>query len=173
MSTAGTTRELRTLLAVQRAFRHRAAVAAAHALGAAGEHAAVWLVVGAVGTVTDRRHRRAWLAGTRTVLVAHALSVGLKRVVRRARPAHAALRVPPGRVGRWGMPSSHAASTTAAAIAFAPLLPAGPAAGVAALLPPAMGLSRLVVGAHFPTDVVAGSALGAATALAARLRRVR
>ncbi len=168
------TRELRALLAVQRAFRHRGAVAPAHALGAAGEHAAVWVLVGAAGTLTDRRHRRAWLTGTRTVLVAHALSVGLKRVVRRPRPAHAALRPPASRVGRWGMPSSHAASTTAAAIAFGPLLTVGPAGTrIAALVPPAMGLSRLVVGAHFPTDVVAGSALGAATALVSSARRAR
>lgn len=160
------TGELRILLAVQRAFRARPAIRAARALSAAGEHAAVWVALGAAGTLLDRPRRGGWLRATRTVVLAHALSVGLKRVVRRARPAHAGLRTPAARVGRWGMPSSHAASTTAAAVAFGPLL----RTRAVAALPVAMGLARLVDGAHFPTDVVAGSALGAATALADRPR---
>ncbi len=161
------TGELRALLGVQRAFRAPVAVSAARALGTAGEHAAVWIVLGAAGCAVDRPRRREWVRATGTVVAAHAASVAAKRVVRRARPRHDRLRVHTGRLGRWGMPSSHAASTTAAAIAFGSLL----GTRATAVLPPAMGLSRLVVGAHFPSDVAAGSALGAATALAVRPRR--
>jgi len=155
------------LLGVQRRVNAPVAVAAARAMSAAGEHAGAWLGLGALCAVVDGRRRPQWVRATGAVLAAHATSVVLKRVVRRARPTHEGLRVHPGLAGRWGMPSSHAASTTAAAIAFAPLL------GTRAtfVVPPLMGLSRLVVGAHFPSDVLVGSALGAVTALG--LRRIR
>jgi membrane-associated phospholipid phosphatase len=57
---------------------------------------------------------------------------------------------------RLSFPSAHAASTTAAAIALSPLL--GPAVLIA---PVVMGTGRILLGVHYPTDVLAGSALGA------------
>ena len=57
-------------------------------------------------------------------------------------------------------PSSHATSTTAAAVAAAEVTRRrGPL-----LIVPVMMLSRMVLGVHYPTDVLAGTALGAATA---------
>jgi membrane-associated phospholipid phosphatase len=157
------TTDLRVLLAVQRRLGNPGAVAAARVLGAAGEHALAWVTAGAVGAALDRPRRVRWLRGTGVVVAAHSGGVLLKRVVRRGRPRHADLRVVPG-LGRWGMPSSHAASTTAAALVFGSLL----RTRTTLVLPPLMGLSRLVVGAHYPTDVVAGIALGALTAATAR-----
>ncbi|GAA2514888.1 phosphatase PAP2 family protein [Streptomyces gobitricini] len=65
-------------------------------------------------------------------------------------------------VGRYSFPSSHAASAAAAAVAFAAVRPGTRWAG--APVAAAMCLSRLVMGAHYPTDVVAGALLGAVTA---------
>ncbi|MFH5823410.1 phosphatase PAP2 family protein [Georgenia sp. AZ-5] len=162
MSDDGVNTELRLLLGVQRVLGVPGALTAARVLGAAGEHAAVWLAVGTLGALADAPRRAEWVRGTGVVLAAHAVSVLAKRLVRRARPVHADLRVHPGPGGRWGMPSSHAASTTAAAVVFGRLL--GTRATLA--LPPVMGLSRLLVGAHFPSDVLVGSAVGALAAAA-------
>ncbi|MEU9185146.1 phosphatase PAP2 family protein [Streptomyces sp. NPDC048484] len=132
--------------------------AAARVLSLAGEHGALWLAAGLAGAATDRQRRGAWLRGTALTAGAHVASMGVKRLVRRPRPGHV---VPLVRIaGRHSFPSSHATSAAAAAVAFGAL--------GARLVPPlaaAMCVSRLVVGVHYPSDVVAGAALGAVTAL--------
>ncbi|MEU3887608.1 phosphatase PAP2 family protein [Streptomyces sp. NPDC029041] len=138
---------------------------AARALSWAGEHAALWLAAGLAGAAADGARRGAWLRGTALTAGAHLVSMGVKRVVRRPRPAHV---VPLMRTaGRHSFPSSHAASAAAAAVAFGAL--------GAHAVPPLAGLvcvSRLVAGVHFPTDIAAGAALGALTArLGARWMR--
>jgi membrane-associated phospholipid phosphatase len=96
--------------------------------------------------------------------VAHGASVGVKRVVRRPRPDDPRVQVHVGTPSRLSFPSAHATSTTAAAILFGALL----RKPLAAALVPSMALSRMVLGVHYPTDVLAGSALGAAVAAVAR-----
>ena len=151
--------DLRGLLAVQRATSDPVLVGVARLLGALGEHAAAWLALGTAGALVDRPRRTAWLEATATVLTAHGASVVLKRIARRARPHHPELLVHAG-AGRWSFPSSHAASTTAAALAYGRLV-GRPAASA---LVPVMAVSRLTLGVHTPSDVLAGVALGAATA---------
>ncbi|MFD8522762.1 phosphatase PAP2 family protein [Streptomyces capillispiralis] len=130
---------------------------AARALSWAGEHGALWLAAGLAGAVADRPRRGAWLRGAALTAGAHVVSMGVKRVVRRPRPAHVAPLV--GTAGRHSFPSSHATSAAAAAVAFGAL-------GSRAVPPLAVAvcLSRLVAGVHYPSDVAAGAALGALTA---------
>ncbi|MGW4083696.1 phosphatase PAP2 family protein [Streptomyces sp. NPDC004822] len=130
---------------------------AARALSWTGEHGALWLAAGLTGAAVDGGRRGAWLRGTALTAGAHLVSMAVKRVVRRPRPAHVEPLV--RTAGRHSFPSSHAASAAAAAVAFGAL-------GVPAIAPlaAAMCLSRLVVGVHYPSDVAAGAALGALTA---------
>ncbi|CAM5231721.1 phosphatase PAP2 family protein [Streptomyces fumanus] len=130
---------------------------AARALSWAGEHGALWLAAGLTGAAVDGPRRGAWLRGTALTAGAHLASMGVKRVVRRPRPAHVQPLV--RTAGRHSFPSSHATSAAAAAVAFGALgaRAAWPLAG-------AVCLSRLVAGVHYPSDVAAGAALGALTA---------
>ncbi|WP_433290891.1 phosphatase PAP2 family protein [Pseudonocardia sp. CA-142604] len=156
--------EVRLLEAVQDNIASPPVVRVARGMSLFGEHAAGWLLFGAVGAVLDRRRRRDWVTATAAVALAHGASVGVKRVVRRPRPQHPRVRVLVGTPSRLSFPSAHATSTTAAAVVFGALL-RKPL--VAALVPP-MALSRMVLGVHYPTDVVAGSVLGAAVAVGVR-----
>nr|WP_226380248.1 phosphatase PAP2 family protein [Pseudonocardia sp. KRD291] len=155
--------------AVQRAVAHPPVVAAARGMSLFGEHAAGWLAIGLVGAALDRPRRREWLGSAAAVALAHGTSIGVKRVVRRRRPQHPSVRVLVGTPSRLSFPSSHATSTTAAAVLYGGLL----GRPVTPVLVPAMAVSRLVLGVHYPSDVALGSALGAAIALGSRrwLRR--
>jgi membrane-associated phospholipid phosphatase len=122
-----------------------------------GEHALSWTLLGLVGAVLDPPQRRAWLRATATVVGAHALSVVLKRVVRRHRPSDPRIQVHVATPGRWSFPSSHATSTTTAAVAYSRLL----GRRYPLLSIPVMMASRLVVGVHYPSDVLVGGVIGA------------
>jgi membrane-associated phospholipid phosphatase len=148
--------EIKALRTVQRVAGGKAAVGGARALSFFGEHAIGWLAIGAIGAAIDKRRRREWLVAAGGVAVAHGASIAVKRVVRRPRPNHPDVRVLVGTPSKLSFPSSHAASTTAAAVLYGGLT-GQPAAG--AVVPP-MLVSRMVLGVHYPTDVLAGSALG-------------
>lgn len=156
------------LAAVQRRIAVPPAVSVARGMSHFGEHALGWLALGALGALVDRRRRREWLLSAAAVAGAHGASIAVKRTVRRHRPTDPSVRVLVGTPSRLSFPSSHAASTTAAAVLYGSLLrrPLTP------LLVPPMLLSRLVLGVHYPTDVVLGAALGGAIGAGAR-RRLR
>jgi membrane-associated phospholipid phosphatase len=123
-----------------------------------GEHALCWIALGLVGAARDPAQRRPWLAATATVVGAHGLSIVVKRVVRRRRPSDPRIQVLVSTPGDLSFPSSHAASTTAAAVAYSRLL--GRRYPLVSI--PVMMTSRAVLGVHYPSDVLAGSLLGAA-----------
>lgn len=155
------TREETALVVVQSTLAGRPGVLpAARALSHFGEHSAGWVGVAALGAVLAPQRRRAWLTAGIGAFAAHAAAVLIKRVVKRERPHHPAIVVNVGTPSRLSFPSAHATSTTAAAILI------GRAAGTRLpwLLIPPMALSRLVLGVHYPTDVLTGVAVGAATA---------
>jgi membrane-associated phospholipid phosphatase len=156
MTLAG--REVAALRGVQSALGTKQAIGVARAMSLFGEHSAGWLALGLVGAAVDRRRRRQWLVASSAVVGAHAASIAVKRVVRRPRPDDPDVRVLVGTPSRLSFPSSHAASTTAAAVLYGGLTGHRSAASVV----PPMLVSRMLLGVHYPSDVLAGSALGAA-----------
>lgn len=157
-------REAAALVAVQTALAHPPVVRAARALSFFGEHSAGWFALGMAGALIDRKRRRQWAAAAVSVVAAHAASIAVKRVVRRPRPNHEDIQVLVGTPSQLSFPSSHATSTTTAAIVYGaltkyPLVP---------VLVPPMIVSRLVLGVHYPSDVLAGAALGAVVARGVR-----
>jgi membrane-associated phospholipid phosphatase len=161
-------REIALLSAVQRRIAVPQVVTAARGLSHFGEHALGWLALGALGALVDRRRRRDWLVSAATVATAHGTSIAVKRAVRRHRPSDPTVSVLAGTPSQLSFPSSHAASTTAAAVLYGGLL----GRRLTPLLVPPMLISRLVLGVHYPSDVLVGSALGAAIGAGMR-RRLR
>ncbi|MDQ6751587.1 MAG: phosphatase PAP2 family protein [Actinomycetota bacterium] len=121
-----------------------------------GEHAAVWLALGAAGMALDPRGRARWWRGTRTVAGSYALNTALKLVVRRRRPRVPGLPPLVRTPTELSFPSAHATTGFTAARAFGPLL--APSALYA--LAGGLALSRLYLGVHYPSDLLAGAALG-------------
>ncbi len=125
-------------------------------LSRAGEHALGWIGFGLAGAALDPGRRRSWLCATGAVAAAHALSVVLKRLARRPRPSDPRIQVRLAAPSPWGFPSSHAASTAAAGVAYSRLL--GHRLPLVSV--PLMMASRVIVGLHYPSDVLAGAVLG-------------
>lgn len=156
--------EIALLAKVQQAIARPATVKAARGLSHFGEHSAGWFALGLLGAVADKRRRRDWLTASASVVGAHAASIAVKRVVRRRRPEDPRVEVLVGTPSRLSFPSSHATSTTTAAVVYSGLTGRNL---VPALVPPMLA-SRLVLGVHYPTDVLAGAALGGAIGVLVR-----
>lgn len=151
------------LVAVQTTLAGRPGVlSGARALSHFGEHSAGWVGVAVLGAALQPKRRRVWLTAGVGAFAAHAAAVVIKRVVKRERPHHEAIVVNVSTPSRLSFPSAHATSTTAAAILL------GRATGLPLpwVLVPPMALSRLVLGVHYPTDVLTGVAVGAVVAKA-------
>ena len=129
-----------------------------------GEHAGVWIVLGLVGMAVDRPRRRHWARALASVVGTYLLNTAIKGVFRRARPAFDDLPALIATPTALSFPSAHASSSFAAARAYSAMLPAAPLYATAA----AMGLSRVYLGVHYPSDIAAGALLGTIAGSAGR-----
>jgi len=112
--------------------------------------------------------RRPALLFAGTAVAANLASSLLKNLFDRSRPD---LIPHLDHVSSWSYPSGHATSVTAIALAFALLAPPPwrrVATGCAAAAVLVTALSRVMLGVHWPSDVLGGAMLGAAFALASR-----
>jgi diacylglycerol kinase family enzyme/membrane-associated phospholipid phosphatase len=132
------------------------------------DHGFLWMVLAAALLATGNRQARraAWRGLGAMAAASTAANVVGKGLAGRRRP-DVDVPVPrrPRRVPRTtSFPSGHAASAAAFAVGAAIEMPELCAPGIA--LAAAVGASRVVTGVHYPSDVLAGTAIGAAVGLA-------
>ena len=151
------------LRATRRTLGGTPAVPVARALSTFGEHALGWIALGAAGWLSGKR-RTDWAAGVAGVVAAHGAGVVVKRVVRRVRPDIPDCPALVATPSTLAFPSAPSCSTAAAAVGFGPVLGHPLMVGVTGL----MLVSRVLLGVHYPSDVLSGAALGAGVAAAAR-----
>jgi undecaprenyl-diphosphatase len=145
-------------------------------LSVVGYAGLVWILLAPVVSLLAKRDPFFGLGlAAACVWSADLIAFGIKAGVGRARPFETLPGVDAlvaATVG-YSMPSGHAATSFAGAVIITYLLPR--AAAPAFLLAVAFSFSRVYVGVHYPSDVLAGAALGTAVSLTAigllRLRR--
>jgi membrane-associated phospholipid phosphatase len=132
-------------------------------LARAGENGLLWCVIALAGAAFGRpEHRDTYLRALKIVLATLMANTIVKQTVRRARPVLEAElpALTPVLSGR-SYPSAHSSTSFAGARALSAAgMPAPPLYAVAV----AMALSRPYLGVHYPSDIVAGAALGDAMA---------
>jgi decaprenylphosphoryl-5-phosphoribose phosphatase len=122
-----------------------------------GEHGAIWLAIGGAGALLDRPRAACWRRAVVVVAGSYALNTALKVIVARSRPELPGLPPLTSTPTRLSFPSAHASTSFAAARLYSRLgMPRAPLYGLAG----ALSLSRLYLGVHYPSDVLAGAALG-------------
>ena len=127
-----------------------------------GEHAGVWLALGAAESLYSNGERRSrWLRATGAVAGTYAANTALKLVVRRVRPELRGFPALTSTPTRFSFPSAHSSTSFAGALAYSRAgFPAAPLYALAI----GLALSRLYLGVHHPSDVLAGALLGLAVA---------
>lgn len=103
-------------------------------------------------------NRRAGATIALSLAVSHLVVQLMKRTIRRDRPTYRALIAHPD---RFSFPSGHATAALSVALGYAVAVP--PLAAPLVILGMIVGWSRVVLGVHYPGDVLAGQLIAAAT----------
>jgi membrane-associated phospholipid phosphatase len=117
----------------------------------------LWQGLALTGALVDTDRRREWLRAWAVIGGSFAANQVVKFMFRRPRPDLPGLPRLMGTMSNRSYPSAHSTTSACGARVLSPLIgvPLEP-------LAVAMSLSRLYLGVHWPSDVVAGYALGAA-----------
>jgi decaprenylphosphoryl-5-phosphoribose phosphatase len=115
------------------------------------------MALGIVGALVDGARRRRWLRASGVVAVAYAVNQAIKIAVRRQRPDLPGAGQLSKVQTQLSFPSAHAATSLCGARM---LRDAGAPGAPLYALAGALSLSRLYLGVHYPSDVVAGALLG-------------
>jgi membrane-associated phospholipid phosphatase len=125
-----------------------------------GEHSMLWLVVSGLGTALHPSRRGVYIRLARTVAKVELANALAKLAIGRTRPRLEGLPALMSTRSNRSCPSAHAATSFAAARVLSELVAPAAVYTVAS----AMALSRPYLGVHYPSDVLAGVALGTAIA---------
>jgi membrane-associated phospholipid phosphatase len=125
-----------------------------------GEHGLLWYSVSAVGAAVSGDHRRTYLRAAGLVFGSFVVNQAVKFTAQRPRPELPDLPPLVHTMSNRSYPSAHATTSAAAAVGLGRVLPKPPLYAVAA----ALAVSRLYLGVHYPSDTLAGGALGWAVA---------
>ena len=123
-----------------------------------GEHGFIWFALTGAGAVVDPGNRPGYARAIKTVGAAWIVNQAVKQAVRRKRPQADEQLV--GTPTQLSYPSTHACMGFAGARALSGFLPPAPLYALAT----GLALSRLYLGVHYPSDTLAGAALGLAVA---------
>ena len=149
--------DLRLLRAMRTRLHTPRTEGAMRALGKAGNHGAVWFAVNVVLALADPSNRESWLICAVLGPLAVGANYAVKLLVRRPRPVLEGLPPLGGAPSSLSFPSAHATSSFAVATAMTRV---DGLAALAFVLAFALSLGRPYLGMHYPSDVLAGAALG-------------
>ena len=134
---------------------------AVRAFSRLGEHGGLWLAIGVSRWALDGGRRPRWRRATAAVASSYVLNTTVKLIVRRRRPVLEGLPPLAPTPTKLSFPSAHTATAFAGALGYSRL---GLSRRVLYALAGTTAISRLYLGLHYPSDVIAGAALGTAVA---------
>jgi membrane-associated phospholipid phosphatase len=149
--------DLRLLRAMRTRLHTPRTEEAMRALGKVGNNGAVWFGVNLVLALADPSNRESWLICAALGPIAIGVNYAVKPLVGRPRPVLEGLPPLGGAPSSLSFPSAHATSSFAVATAMTRV---DGLATLAFLLAIALSLGRPYLGMHYPSDVLAGAALG-------------
>ena len=128
-----------------------------------GDHGLLWIVLTVVLLIFPRTRRAGIVSAIALVLSLICTNLVLKHLVARPRPWLEVAGLLPlvNEPDPNSFPSGHTSAALAAACAWWRTLPRRWMAVTGLVLAVCMGLSRLYVGVHYPSDVLAGALVGA------------